>query len=357
MTEDQFEKNIEKPQLLDIDSILIADIDAQIAAGRKRRLAANSFNQDILLSSEAILSRTSGQAPGRFNFLSLPAWLAVVERAGVPFIPAREIASLDADLFSQVFDGVQSPEFTRFMEDLIDGIGKNEILRMEQCAPDTVKSEMGYGRDLGDGLEVDRDSGEKSVDLWSPRFFDTFMDLGHAHVRGYARPKAATVRVPGEWDGIKGEWPVEFRVFVQEGVVTGVSAYYPQAPLEADRWLGLAREAGRLAEQIVASMADLNLGVGNGILCGDRPADRAREAALPGTELWGPQDFTMDFLLDAEKGHLVFLEGGPGGWRQAAPCCFETGPFGEEALCGVKLALDGPVYPFHVEPKIHPSTL
>lgn len=357
MNEPLPEKNDEAPIRLGVEAIMSADIDAQIEAGRKRRLAANAFNRDVLLSSEAILARNPGDAPGRFNFLSLPAWLAVVDRAGVPFIPAREIASLDVDLFSQVFDGVQSPEFTRFMESLIDGIGKNEILRMEQCAPDTVKSEMGYGRDLGDGLEVDRDTGEKSVDLWSPRFFDTFMDLGHAQVRGYARPKAATVRVPGDWDGIKGEWPVEFRVFVQDGVVTGVSAYYPQAPLDADRWLGLAREAGRLAEQIVAGMAELNLGVGNGLLCGDRPVDRARAEASPGTELWGPQDFTMDFLLDADKGHLVFLEGGPGGWRQAAPCCFESGPFGEDALHGIKLALDGPVYPLHEAPELLPETL
>lgn len=342
---------------IDIDAIMMVDIEAQIAAGRARHEAAMAFNRDILLTPEAILAREAADGPARFNFLSLPAWLALVERAGVPFIPAREIAALQVETFSQAFDGVEDPRLSEFLEALVAGVAYGEILRMEQCAPDTVKSEMGYGRDLGNGLDIDPSTGKKTPGLWSPRFYDTLMDLGHPFVRGYARPKAETVGVAAVWEGQEGYWPVEFRVFVQDSKVTGVSAYYPQAPLDPDLWLDMARESGRLAEKIVATMAELKLGVGNGRLCGDRPQEHARADAPPGMELWGHQDFTMDFLFDAESEQLVFLEGGPGGWRQAAPCCFETGPYGEEALCGVKFALDGPVYPLHEAPELRPETL
>jgi len=53
----------------------------------------------MLLSGEDILARKAGDAPARFNILSLPAWLALAHSAGVPFIAARPLFDVCAERF------------------------------------------------------------------------------------------------------------------------------------------------------------------------------------------------------------------------------------------------------------------
>lgn len=266
----------------------------------------------------------------------------------VTTIPARPLTPLDAQTYLAIFDHptpADEQAMDAWVQATIAALGHDEILRFEQCAPGDLKGDLSVGQDSR-GRAFDH-QGRPMIDIWSERFYETFRALHADTLRPYARPYVAPKKVAGTWvshDGQEhtGEWPVEYRVFARGGRVIGASAYYPQVPLGPE-WLDGARAAIAQAQQICAWMDTHHLGVGNGSLCGDIGAapDETRSAWIP--QLWGPQDFTLDFLLTDDGIGPVFLEGGPGGWREAAPCCFESDAPG--TLEGIKLALDGPTYP------------
>lgn len=326
-----------------------ADMDRQIAEVRAMRKAELAWNQANLLTPSAILNHTMG--PARFNFLSLPAWLAVAERANVPFIPATECAALEAEAFTVAIDGEENADAFAFLKKA-RLLGEDEMVRFEQCGPGSLKSSLSQGQGVARGVYIHPDTQEPMFDIFDPRTYETFQSLGASHFRAYRRPLVKTATQKGVWqnrmwdgtDTLEGEWPVEFRVFIREGQVSGVSNYYPQMTLP-DAYLVEARDAAALAQTMVEWMHRTQLGVGNGEMCADTGADEPDKRAPWVPEAWGSQDFTLDFILK-ENGDITFLEGGPGGFRQAAPCCFENGPMGiEHMLTGIKLGLESQVHP------------
>jgi len=280
---------------------------------------AQDWHAARLCDADALARQPEGGDPLRFNILSLPAWLAVAARAGVASIPASEIASMRAGDFRLESEGDDDPSLV-FETAILDALGADEVLRFEHVASSEVKHDMSEGQPLRNGTFWSPPFNRWMVPLFDERFYTTLLDFAPDRIRAYARPKIRTHLVPGQFRDHDGAWPVEFRVFVVGGRVVGVSNYYPQVALEVEAWRGRARECVDLAQEILDAMERLHIGVGNCRLCPDAgDPDRASDW-IPAA--WGPQDFTLDFLLDAEAEKMVLLEGGPAGLQAAHPCCF-----------------------------------
>lgn len=280
---------------------------------------ARAWHRANLADETAIRAQVPGGAPLRFNLLSLPCWLAVAERAGIAFIPAREIASLDVEAFTA--DPVEGHDPTAAFEaEIVQALGADELVRFEQVAPAEIKHEMSAGQPLGNGTFWSEPLGRQIVPVFEDRFYTTLLDLAPERIRAFARPKATTETIPGNFAGEAGAWPVEFRVFVVGGKITGISNYYPQIALDPSRWRVRARECLGQAQAMIKAMDRSHLGVGNHRLCPDAGDPERASDWMP--DAWGPQDFTLDFLFDAAARRMVFLEGGPAGLQAAHPCCF-----------------------------------
>ena len=326
---------------------------------------------------------------GAFDACDLQVWVALAARAGVPAIPARPILTLHEDELSALSGSVPVPGFVaralskavgrsqaardlhdapaadggsglfaqttavdvealrdRCM-DAMDDVPENWMVRSHICGPSMLKSLAGAGlmADAQDSVARSSDfelgpgwvrmGNRRMVDVADSRTVELFPQGHGTRITYLARPWiAAGRRLEGPdphrhgtpFAG-KGSWPCEWRVFVENGTVTGVASYYgwtgQATPLDAQK----ALEAAALAQRVVDA----------GIALGLRPAmmdiellRRAREqgVALPPRKAEALDRFgtgfscTLDFL-EGQDG-MVLLEGGPahtpvGGGH---PCAF-----------------------------------
>jgi hypothetical protein len=125
------------------------------------------------------------------------------------------------------------------------------------------------------------------------------------------------------------DYPLEFRAFIRDGLVVGISNYFPQRPLtgnEPGLWFVL-NEVSEAAEMLV-DRAEL-------IWHNCAQLSRLTDLGLT----WRAPQFTADFIVDGAL-TVYFLEAGPPytpTWG-AHPCCFQ----GRE-ISGVALAPSKPV--------------
>lgn len=229
------------------------------------------------------------------NPILLSNWLPVCEKAGIEAVPAEVVLETTKAALAEAMDG-ESP-----LWDEINAVVKNAggpwMYRWDCCSPGLLKAIMAHGCDgvplVGSSHYID-----------DPRLWDIIEDFPEEEMRLYRRPWVKAVFESG--------YPVEFRVFVSGGCVSGVSSYYPQRPLPDEPYHLWACTAGQQAEVLI--------------------------------EHGAPPDCTMDFLLVAETKRIVFLEGGPPhreGYRgpNAHPCCFAPGKVSGIALCAQEGAL------------------
>lgn len=355
----------ETPDPKDGKPLMFAAMDAMFAnmpseeEMDRARAGRIKWSQDNLTLEDGVRDH-DGASPIRFNVLSLPAWLALADRAGVPLIPARPLAEMGADDFMQL--GEQTPEakaaeavYEAFEMQILSGLQDGEMIRMEQVAPAEIKHLMSTGDDLGDGTFHSDHFGRNILMLHEDRYCSTLSDLATGRVRAFARPVMTPAKVAGSYDGAAGAWPAEFRVFVEDGRVVGVSNYYVQVALDPDTWTDAMRESVHLAQQMIDTMAELRIGVGNFGLAPDaytqarrRHGAAVRKDAAPAwaDAAWGRQDFTLDFMA-LETGDVVFLEGGPAGLLAAHPCCFaqDGREMAADYLHGAVFSATGPIMP------------
>jgi hypothetical protein len=336
---------------------------------------------------------------GAFDGCDLRVYLALAERAGVPFVPARTILTLDEDELSVLSGQVPVPGFvasalarglTRVfgaadadapapvaldrealvakLFDAMDDVPSNWMVRSHIAGPSTLKALAGSGLiDHGDdvvgasqGFAVGpgwvQQGNRRMVDAANARYVELFPQ-GHGTTIAYlARPWVAAGRRAEGPDphrhgtpfAGKGSWPCEWRVFVENGRVTGVASYYAwtgaASPLNARK----ALEAATLAQKMVDAGVALKLSPASMDI---ELAKRAKEggATLPAPHQDTLDRFgtgfscTLDFLEGADG--MVFLEGGPahmpiGGGH---PCAFAgVGRSGPGTMCrteGVALRL------------------
>lgn len=249
--------------------------------------------------------------PVMFNTLSLPGWLRVAEMASVPYIPAREIMSFPVETYYSAAreDEEAGAALDRHERDIPATLVEGEMLRMEQVAPAEIKHQRSCGEAMGNGSFYSEHFGADILNLYEDRFLMTLMDASEDAVRAYARPIVTPEMIPGEFQGRSGEWPEEFRVFVKDGEVRGVSNYYPQVVMDPDVSAARMAEAVTQARRLIGFMNEHRITVNN---------------AKFRTEEDAGISCTLDFMTTA-SGDVLLLEGGPEGLRGAHPCCFLDG--------------------------------
>jgi len=315
---------------------------------------------------------------GPFDACDLRIWLLLARRAGVPAVPAREILSLSEDELSAISQKIQIPDFiakaisrdaqrafpdasARAEEpeidvaavidrtfDAMDEVPADHIVRSHISGPSTLKALAGSGvlesgadsMVLDHNLEVGpgwvRHGNRRRVDATDSRFVDTFARGHKPRIHYLARPWVEASRHGVAEDphrhgtpfAGKGRWPMEWRVFVENGQVTGVACYYGWVGEATPENARNALEATRLAQKIVdAAKAQglasrwMDLELARAQTAGQDVNNPALKDALARFGADGIH-CTLDFI-ETDNG-VVLLEGGPahtpiGGGH---PCAF-----------------------------------
>lgn len=244
------------------------------------------------------------------------------------------------------------------MDDVPDGW----MVRSHICGPSTLKALAGSGlmADADDTVAASADfavgpgwvrhGNRRCVDATNARYVELFPQ-GHGPTIAYlARPWVdADRRMVGPdphrhgtpFAG-KGSWPCEWRVFVEQGRVTGVAAYYAWTGKATPMNAKMALQAAEMAQRIVNEAARLSLRpVMMDILIAQRHQDAGVDLhptiveAI--TRFGSGVSGTLDFI-EAEGG-LMLLEGGPGHTPIGGghPCAFAgVGRTGPGTMCRVE---------------------
>lgn len=317
------------------------------------------------VSPESLAAGTGGP----FDACDLRHWLALANRAGVPAIPAREILHLteeeigilsgsievpstpatrrlasaaaevgrdlvaDGDLGSSS-SSIDEEALTDRLADAMDDIPEGWMVRSNRCGGSELKALAGVGITesrapevrFGPGLEVGpgwiRRGNRRHVNVSDLRTLKAAAE-GPGFLTFLARPWTQTSRYLKAEDPHRvgtplageGVWPAEWRVFIENGKVVGVSSYYGWADTPCPAAARAALEARRLAQRIVDEAMtqsawprypDVEV-VRGAPWIAKNPELQQRIEVDFGRET---VSCTLDFL-ETEDG-LVLLEGGPG---------------------------------------------
>ena len=257
-----------------------------------------------------------------FNTVSLGAWLDVCKAAGVETVPASEIARIEIESLMVALDDPESTEETDATRALkafwakIEAAKKpHTVIRWDCCTCAEVKHRLDTGRpewhpDLLDCFHID-----------DFRATDIIFEYPDTVISAWSRPWMRARLLDG--------YPVEYRVFVEDDDIIGVSSYYSQRPLP---------DSPEVREDVAACLAETSKLI----------AALPTPLAFPG---WperplspDSRSFTADFMR-LEDGRFLYLEGGPPFGAGAHPCCFEHfdnwTDGAEFHLSGVPVALKG----------------
>lgn len=327
---------------------------------------------------------------GAFDSADLRHYLAIADLAGVRYVPARQILSLTEDELHEVDQKIALPEFitkpinkglaairsdleaeieargddlptgeaevthrsreeiTDAIYEAMDDVPHDWMVRSNLAGSSMLKALAGSGvidkseegAQIAEGVEVGAGwvmtGNRRRIDVTDKRFIDTFASGHKSEIHYLARPWMEIARY-GEGDDPhrhgtpfagKGRWPMEWRVFVEAGRVTGVAAYYPWVGSATAENAAKALEAVDLAERMIDKMKTLALiprSMDAELL---RRASKGRENLHPTYQETldrFPRDglaCTLDFIETRDG--MMLLEGGPphmpiGGGH---PCAF-----------------------------------
>ena len=256
------------------------------------------------MEETAVLGTTYEDRDHAFNPYSLGDWLAACTRARVPFVSAEHIATIEThDILHFDTPGPHQQRLNDAWEEIDRAKKPGHMLRWDICTNLHLKSRLAHGQP-----EWHPDLQELTVD--DPRFYEFCFEWQRLAMPVWQRPWVKAC--------IEDRYPVEYRVFVKDGEIIGVSSYYPQRPLRfsAPEIEGVCSLTRRLIDVTPPPYRLLK--------------SLEREVrGLPDKRLVTPgrddQEFTADFLVRPD-GWIVFLEGGP--LRRASGCCFKGEPIG-----------------------------
>ena len=258
-----------------------------------------------------------------FNIVSLGAWLDVCKAAGVEAVPATEIGKIEIETLMIALDNPESREEADASEELrafwtkIEAAKQpNTMIRWDCCACGEVKYRLGTGRpewhrDLLDCFYID-----------DFRATDLIFEYPDTVIAAWSRPWMQA--------RIVGGYPVEYRVFVEDGEIIGVSSYYPQRPLA---------DSHEVREDVAACLLE------TAKLIAAVPVPLKYPGGSHPHRSPDSKSFTADFMR-LEDGRFLYLEGGPPFGSNTHPCCFEHFDNWDDGaafhLSGVPVALKGP---------------
>lgn len=228
---------------------------------------------------------------GTFPAPSLTRWMDAALAAGVPVVPAEVVGTVRIDDVLQ-FDTPEKEGVEQAMAtlDAVNAmVDQNSMLRWDCCAGYGVKASLSEG-DSPSLLD-------KQLTPEDPRAFDLLYDFPADEIALVKRPWVDAQSIDG--------FPVEFRVFVEDGQPVAVANYYLQRDLPETA--ALRQAAGQAVAYTQAILDALK-----------------QEGVVPAMpQQPNPQRVaaTLDFLVTPENA-VLFLEAGPGHFFGAHPCAF-----------------------------------
>jgi hypothetical protein len=323
---------------------------------------------------------------GRFDACDLRNWLVIAEKAGVPAIPAREIASFSADEYAKLV-GVygldhENPRIKRTLDTIrkgveadytaeeleeargtvakaettqtdmevlidrlhgaMDDVPEGWMVRSSVCGGENLKAlagcgvtetfipEVRFGPDLEIGPGWVRTGNRRRIDIQDKRTMQLYVRNDTVDIAFLARPWVVADRWlegrdphrAGTPIDIPGTWPAEWRAFVRAGKVVGVSSYYAWAGAIDAVSARMANRVREMAQRIVDAAIEQDLTPRSMDDALMRHKSPRHARAL---EAMGFMDGDFDATIDfiEADGDLLMLEAGPG-----------CGPFGSGHPCG-----------------------
>ncbi len=236
----------------------------------------------------------------RFSPISLGDWLTACQNADVPLVPAERVATIEReDYLSFDQPGEHRQRLIYALNQVRSASLPDHMVRFDCCSGLDIKYRLAKGEP-----HWRKEFSELILD--DPRTFDIILE--------YPRPTIPIWRRPWIRPQIIENYPVEYRAYVYDGAIAGISNYYPQ------------RELPSFPEQLAAV----------------REYTAKLIGALKPPFLWhlvqteqrvspGGLDFTADYIVTA-NGNMLFLEGGPSHETGAHPCCFKPNSIDRVAL-------------------------
>ena len=221
--------------------------------------------------------------------ISLGDWLALCRQAGVPHVAAELTATLlREDCLSFDTPGDHQTRLRDAMLTIERAKLPLHMARLDCCASIGIKYHMAQGQ-----WEWRPDFGNIILD--DPRAVDILFEYPRREVPVWRRPWVNAINVDS--------YAVEYRAFVNDGRIAGISSYYPQRPLP--HFPQHIREINEQTQKLIN--------------CAQPPF------LWPMTNLPDDTDpagvhFTADFISTVDG--IRFLEGGPPHQMGAHPCCF-----------------------------------
>ena len=235
--------------------------------------------------------------------ISLGDWLNLCRRVEIPHVPATQVTEvLRDDYLAFDTEGEHRTRLKQVWKDIQAARKDNQMMRLDCCTDEEVK----YRMSRGDGGGFQPEFG--GVIFGDMRSFDMVSEYPRDNIPIWQRPWAETQVVDG--------YPLEYRAFVRNGKVQGISSYYPQRPLP---WVTEQLETVRIYTERLIQHAQTPFLWHHTLMFLDNPIDREGI------------HFTADFLVNAQ-GETLFLEGGPPHELGGHMCCFRPGEIEGVAL-------------------------
>lgn len=357
---------------------------------------------DTWVTPEVLISQG-----GRFDTCNLMHWVALAEASGVSTIPAIPILTLTEDEIGIISPKVSLPDnsVTRFLKreskviinsdfhalepqdntdtqqviiektfQALDNIPEGYMVRHSRCGPSMLKTlagtgmvegvspEVAFGPDLMVGPGWVRNGNRRRVDVFDSRTMKVGIGAGpDAPHTWLARPWIKSARWTQGDDPHRhgtpfqgpGFWPAEWRVFVENGKVTGVSYYYPWAGMATSEDAQNALKVRDVAQKMVDYAIGLNA---IPVFMDVEFARKNPQFTTMGFDKKLPRDgfaCCLDFIETPGPDGIefTFLEGGPpfSPFGGAHPCGFLPQVAQTHAIEGVALKLPDGVH--MMEPK------
>ena len=340
---------------------------------------------------------------GPFDACDLRHWLALAERAGVPFVPARQIAVVEEGDMALLSGGVDLPE-GRAMEKLrsdalelarkrgifalppsegerdyerlealkealssaMDAVPEGWMVRSARCGSSELKTlagvgaagptvpEVRFGPDLEVGPGWVRVGNRRRVRVSDARTVESYAQGPGGPCAFLARPwveadRYAVGEDPHRHGSVfagKGAWPAEWRAFVEKGKVIGVASYYgwcgsvtPENARIAIQVRDLAQRIADEASRIRAWPRYMDIEFAR---LNKHPKMLAHSGIQQALETLGRDDVacTLDFI-EAKDSGLMLLEGGPPvtPFGGGHPCAFAG--CGGKPVFGARIDVEG----------------
>ena len=238
------------------------------------------------------LPAPDNEQAGRFCPISLGDWLDLSRKTGIPHVGAEKVATLlREDCLSFDTQGEHQERLTEAFLKIQASKKPFHMMRFDCCSGLEIKHRLAQG-------QPDWNPEFNNIILDDPRAFDIILEYPREELPVWSRPWTSPM--------VYGNHPVEYRAFVRDGEIAGISSYYPQRPLiEFKGHLDTVREyTTRLAEAAPTPFL--------WPMC-YRPDSISADGV----------HFTADFMATPDG--ILFLEGGPPHEMGAHPCCFQPG--------------------------------